>query len=90
MENTLRTPIYIFGGLLLPDILLKSCSEKFWKILKKTILKKSCVNNEGDRRPETLLKHNLSILKQVIYVAYYADNDLFNRNSSQSRILREF
>ena len=36
----------------------------------KTALKKSCFNNDGDSRPETLLKHNLTVLKQVIYVAY--------------------
>ena len=36
----------------------------------KTVLKKSCFNNDGDSRPETILKHNLTVLKQVIYVAY--------------------
>ena len=48
----------------------ESYSEKFWKILKKTPLKKSCFDNDGDSRPETLLKHNLIVLKQVTYVAY--------------------
>ena len=42
----------------------------FLKNSKKTTLKKSYFNNDGDSRPETLLKHNLTMLKQVIYVAY--------------------
>ena len=56
--------------MLLPYILLKSYSEYFWKTPKKTTLKKSYFNNDGDSRPETLLKHNFTMLKQVIYVAY--------------------
>ena len=36
----------------------------------KTALKKPCFNNDGGSRPETLLEHNLTMLKQVIYVAY--------------------
>ena len=43
---------------------------KFLKNPKKTPLKKSCFNNDGDSRPETLSKHHLTVLKQVTYVAY--------------------
>ena len=67
-----RTPVLwnISGRLLLPDILLKSYSEMFWKIPKKIPLKKSCFHNDGGSRPETLLKHNHTVLKQVTYVIY--------------------
>ena len=41
----------------------------FLKILKETPLKKSCFNNDEDSRLETLLKQNLTVLKQVTYVA---------------------
>ena len=56
--------------LLLPDILVKSYSELFWKIPKKKPLKKSCFHNDGGSRPETFLKHNHTVLKQVTYVTY--------------------
>lgn len=42
---------------------------KFWKIPKKTSLKKSCFYNDGESRHETLLKHDLTVLKQGIYLA---------------------
>ena len=29
-----------------------------------------CFNDDGGSKPEILLKHNLTVLKQVIYVAY--------------------
>ena len=29
-----------------------------------------CFNDDGGSRPEILLKHNLTVLKQVIYLAY--------------------
>ena len=56
--------------MLLPDILLKRYSENAQKIAKKTPLKKSCFNNDGDSRPENVLKHNLTVLEQMNYVAY--------------------
>ena len=48
------------GRLLLADILLKSFSENFWKISKKTPVKKTWFNNVADYRPETLVKDDLT------------------------------
>ena len=48
----------ISGRLLLVDILRKSYLESFWKIPRKTALKRSCFNNFVDSRPKTLQKHN--------------------------------
>ena len=56
---------------MLPDIPLKSYSENFLEnSQEKTPLKMSCFNNHGDSRPKTLLKRNLTVLKQVTYGAY--------------------
>ena len=69
--------------MLLPDILLKSYSENFWEIPKKTPLKKSCFNNDQDYRPETFLKHNLTYVTYMLKIIL-----LFLRATNFEKILK--
>ena len=55
--------------IVLTDI-LKNYSEKFWKISKKTPLKRSGFNNDGDSRPLNLLKTQSYSVKIMTFVAY--------------------
>ena len=55
--------------IVLTDI-LKNYSEKFWKISKKTPLKRSGFNNDGDSRPLNLLETQSYSVKTMTFVAY--------------------
>lgn len=60
-NKTKTTPLRnISGRLLVANILLRGYSEIFWKIPKKTSVRKSCFNNIEDSRRETLVKYNLT------------------------------
>ena len=53
-----------------PEELFRKILKKFWKISKKTPLKRSCFNNDGDSRPLNLLKTQSYSVKTMTFVAY--------------------
>ena len=53
-----------------PEELFRKFLNFFFKTSKKTPLKKSCVNNDGDSRPVNVLKTQSRRVKTMIFVAY--------------------
>ena len=53
-----------------PEELFRKFLKFFKKISKKTPLKKSCFNNDGDTRPVNVLKTQSDRVKSMTFVAY--------------------
>ena len=53
-----------------PEELFRKFLKFFLKISKKTPLKKSCFNNDGDSRPVNVLKTQSHRVKTMTFVAY--------------------
>ena len=69
-----------------PKELFRKFLTIFLKISKKTPLKKSCFENDGNSRPVNFLKTQSHRVKTVTFVACMLK---INRNSSQSQTLRK-
>ena len=54
-----------------PEKLFRKFFDFFFKTSKKTPLKKSCVNNDGDSRPVNVLKTQSRRVKTVIFFVAY-------------------